>query len=270
MIVPHRGNAFRPHAFRHGSLSFYLFILMTFQVALGVTFYSGPEVKGVSTLQLKNEIIDITNQQRAKLGSEPLYESQTLSQAASKKLSDMFRKNYWDHSGPNGETAWQFITNEGYEYEIAGENLARGFSSSQSVVKAWMNSPTHKENLLNSRFQEIGVAVGTGKIHGATTTVIVQLFGRPSTEFIAPKTTATLGESATIIPDVSIENVTLPSKAPYFIVWTLIFGLIILDGIMLRKLGLDVSPKHLKSFRISIAMSIFMLAILSVGVAAII
>jgi len=66
-----------------------------------------------------------------------------------------------------------------------------------------------------------------------------------------------------------LENITLPSRTPYFIAWVLIFGLIVLDGIMLRKLGLHTSSKHLKSFRVAITMSIVMLVMLSIGIAAI-
>ena len=134
-------------------------------------------------------------------------------------------------------------------------------------MNAWMNSPTHKDNILNSRFQEIGLAVGTGEVKGATTTVIVQLFGRPKTAFAAEQATSTqLENNRQLLPEISLESATLPSRTPYFMVWVMIFGLIILDGVMLRKLGLHTSPKHLYSFRVSLAMSVIMLAVLSVGI----
>lgn len=269
MIVPHRGNAFRPHALRHKSLSIYLGLLVLIQISFGVTAYSGPEVKGVNTVNLKKEIIEISNLERKSVNIDPLYENQILNLAAERKLSDMFDKNYWDHTGPNGETAWDFISANGYRYEVAGENLARGFSDPRDVMRAWMKSPTHRENILNYKFQEIGIAVGTGKIKGATTTIIVQLFGRPQTAFASEKTTTPTLATPIIIPEVSLENTTLPSRAPYFLVWALIFGLIILDGLMLRKLGLHTSPKHLFSFRVSIVLSIVMLTLLSIGIAAI-
>ncbi|MBW6431990.1 hypothetical protein K0A96_02290 [Patescibacteria group bacterium] len=269
MIVPHRGNAFRPHAFRHKSLSVYLGLLVIIQLVFGVTAYSGPEVKGINTDNLRKEIITLANSERQIRNTGSLLESQLLNKAAQEKLNDMFAKNYWDHNGPGGETAWDFISASGYRYEVAGENLARGFSEPDEVMIAWMKSPTHRENILNYKFQEIGIAVGTGKIKGATTTVIVQLFGRPQTAFASESTTTPVAKTPVIVSDVSLENATLPSKTPYFLVWTLIFGLIILDGLMLRKLGLHTSPKHLYSFRVSIVLSIVMLALLSVGIAAI-
>lgn len=269
MIVPHRGNAFRPHALRHNALSLYLFGLMVAQLALGVTLYSGPAVLGSSTETLKNNIIALSNMEREDSGVGALYVNDALNEAAEAKLNDMFDNNYWDHVGPDGETAWDFIAETGYRYEVAGENLARGFESSDKVIAAWMSSPTHRENILNSRFQEIGLAVGSGKIKGATTTVIVQLFGRPQTAFASQSSKTVLGE-AKLIPEFNANNATLPARSPYFFVWALIFGLIVLDGVMLRKLGLYTSRKHLLGFRVSLAMSAFMLLMLSIGVAAII
>ncbi|MDD3480857.1 MAG: CAP domain-containing protein [Patescibacteria group bacterium] len=269
MVVPHRGNAFRPHALQHSALSLYLFGLMVAQVAFGVTLYSGPAVMGANTEALRNNVIVLSNMERQKNGVSALFVNDALNEAAEEKLNDMFDNNYWDHVGPAGETAWDFIAGTGYRYEVAGENLARGFESPEKVVNAWMSSPTHRENILNARFQEIGLAVGSGKIKGGTTTVIVQLFGRPQTAFASQRSSTVLGE-AKLIPELDTQNATLPSRSPYFFVWALIFGLIVLDGVMLRKLGLHTSRKHLLSFRVSLAMSAFMLLLLSIGITAII
>ena len=270
LFVPHRGNAFRPHALRHQALSIYLAAIMLVQIGVGVTMYSGPEVKGADTEAVANGIITLTNQERNRNGAGALYENDTLNQAANRKLQDMFNKNYWDHTGPSGETAWDFITSENYQYEVAGENLARGFKNPTDVVRAWMASPTHRKNLLNDRFQEIGLAVGSGKIHGVTTTVIVQLFGRPKTAFASESIKGDEATETIVAPEMSFDNVTLPSKAPYFIVWTLLFALLVMDGIMLRKLGLHTSPKHLYGFRTALALSLFVLVLLSIGFTAIV
>lgn len=270
MLVPHRGNSFRPHATRHRSLSYYLLAIMVIQLGFGVTLYSGPEIKGIDVDKIADEIIILSNEEREKLGASELYESEVLNNAANNKLNDMFSKNYWDHIGPNGETAWEFIAKEGYQYEVAGENLARGFSNPNDVMKAWMNSPTHKENIINTRFQEIGLAIGSGKIKGQTTTVIVQLFGRPKTAFAsAQKEKTTLSTQTNIIPDFNISNISNPSRTPYFIVWIFIFALIVLDGVMIRKLGLHTSKKHIMEFRVALLMSVLFLAMLSIGFVAI-
>lgn len=268
-FVPHRSNAFRPHALRHNALSLYLLIIVAVQLGVGVTLNAGPEVKGAESEDLAYNIVVLTNQERNKAGAAPLFENSTLDMAAQKKLEDMFAKNYWDHTGPNGETAWDFISGQNYQYEVAGENLAKGFKSSKEVVSAWMGSPTHKKNLLNDRFQEIGIAVGSGKIKGVTTTVIVQIFGRPKTAFASESIKGELSTAQTVIPEMDLSNVTVPSKAPYFLVWSMLFGLLLVDGILLRKLGLHMSPRHLYGYRTALAMSLFVLVLLSLGFSAI-
>jgi hypothetical protein len=89
----------------------------------------------------------------------------------------MYARDYWAHVSPIGTQPWFFITESGYQYRYAGENLARDFSDPDSVVKAWMNSPSHKDNLLSDKYHDIGVAVVDGKLGGQETTLVVQMFG---------------------------------------------------------------------------------------------
>lgn len=93
----------------------------------------------------------------------------------------MFAGQYWAHTSPTGRDPWSFIVESGYTYLFAGENLARDFGDSKGVVEAWMNSSSHKDNLLNSRYQDVGFAVVNGKYNGYETTLVVQMFGtKPS------------------------------------------------------------------------------------------
>jgi hypothetical protein len=123
------------------------------------------------------EIIRLTNEDRQAQGLAPVKLDSQLTAAALQKASDMFARNYWAHVSPTGTQPWFFITQAGYTYRYAGENLARDFSDPQSVVQAWMNSPSHRENLLNSRYEDIGVAVVDGNLEGRETTLVVQMFG---------------------------------------------------------------------------------------------
>jgi len=91
-----------------------------------------------------------TNDKRIENGLQPLTLNDQLNQAAAGKAADMFGNNYWAHISPSGKTPWDFILGANYQYVYAGENLAKDFQDSQGVVDAWMNSPSHKENLLNS------------------------------------------------------------------------------------------------------------------------
>jgi uncharacterized protein YkwD len=268
LFLPHRGNAFRPHALRHKALSFYSLGLLFAQLLFGATIYSGPVIMSGDAKTVAKNIITLTNDQRKSVGAGELYENETLNKAAEDKLRDMFDNDYWDHTGPKGQTAWDFIGLEGYRYLLAGENLARGFEKSNDVVQAWMNSPTHRENLLNSKFQEIGIAIGSGRIKGNKTTVIVQLFGQPRTAFAASSASGQqqiLGNQR-LYPEFSVNNTTMPSKAPYLVVWTFIFCLVVLDGVMIRRLGLHCSRSHMFNFRVSLLMSVLAFALLAVGV----
>jgi uncharacterized protein YkwD len=93
------------------------------------------------------------------------------------KGRDMIDKDYWAHVAPDGTQPWKFFSQFGYKYRFAGENLARDFSNANDAVNAWMNSPTHKDNILNPKYKEIGIGITEGDLAGSDTTIIVQFFG---------------------------------------------------------------------------------------------
>ena len=127
-------------------------------------------------------VIEYTNGARASNGGLPaLIENQTLDRDAQMKLSDMFAKQYFEHISPTGVGPGELAKTVGYAYILVGENLALGdFGSDEKLVTAWMNSPGHRANILNSHYQEIGVAVGKGMYEGRETWLAVQGFGMPT------------------------------------------------------------------------------------------
>lgn len=137
-----------------------------------------PGVLGIESSVTSQQIITDTNKDRQAEGLKPLSENAALDSAAYAKAQDMFAENYWAHFSPSGKTPWDFILNAGYKFSYAGENLAKGFYNSDDVVKAWMNSPAHRDNLLNANYQDIGVAVVPGTLNGQQTTLVVQMFGK--------------------------------------------------------------------------------------------
>jgi len=139
-------------------------------------------VLGYATAISDTEIVNFTNDQRLKHGVLPVKQDAQLNQAAFMKGQDMFKNQYWAHVSPTGVQPWSFITSSGYVYAYAGENLARDFGDSRSVVEAWMDSPTHKENILNSHYKDIGVAVVNGVLDGVETTLVIQEFGQRRSE----------------------------------------------------------------------------------------
>lgn len=179
LLIPHHRNNHHPWLIRHEAL-FGISALMIFSQLVSNLQVNRFDVLGYGTSIYQNEIVSLTNQERIKNGSPGLKESSLLNQAAAKKAAHMFSKNYWAHYAPDGTSPWYFFNLVGYKYSWAGENLARDFQTSQGVVQGWMNSPSHKTNLLNSSYTEIGVAVVNGTLQGEETTLVVQLFGTPS------------------------------------------------------------------------------------------
>src|SRR3989344_729091 len=136
-----------------------------------------------STALTRSGVITLTNNERAKIGAEILNENTKLNAAALAKADDIFAKQYFEHVSPSGVGPGDLATSAGYEYIIEGENLALGgFASDQEIIDAWMASPGHRANILNTHYREIGVAVKQGTYEGRTVWVGVQEFGTPRSD----------------------------------------------------------------------------------------
>lgn len=121
-----------------------------------------------------------TNAQRSLNGVSLLRESKLLDSVAEFKMNDMFARQYFAHDAPTGEGVSDLAEDFGYEFILIGENLALGdFEDDEALVTAWMDSPGHRENILNDRYREIGIAVGKGSFDGRDTWIAVQSFGVP-------------------------------------------------------------------------------------------
>ena len=125
------------------------------------------------------EVLTEINSQRTEVNLLPLKLNDQLSEAAWEKAQDMMNRQYWSHNSPDGFEPWIFLDRVGYNYKFAGENLARNFSDTNQMVQAWMSSPTHKENILNPEYTEIGIAVLSGSYQDNPTTLVVNFFGKP-------------------------------------------------------------------------------------------
>ena len=176
----HHQNNHRPKILHLSSLTFLFLLIIVYQIFLTLFIKASPGVLGFASSITVDEVVSLTNAQRESSGLLPLKTNPLLDQAASAKAAYMFANDFWAHNGPDGTTPWVFFKQVGYNYRYAGENLARDFSESSSVVSAWMNSPTHKDNILSNHYDEIGVAVVNGVLAGQETTLVIQLFGRSS------------------------------------------------------------------------------------------
>lgn len=179
-LVPHKGNQYRPHIVRLHGLTAILVLALAMQLTYGFTSSGRIEVLGrVSDISV-SELLTDTNQARAEASLPGLKINEQLSDAAFKKASDMFTNNYWAHVSPSGVTPWQWLGQVGYNYDTAGENLAKNYPNAQATVDAWMNSESHRANILNTRYQEVGFAVVDGLLDGRDTTLVVAFYGTPS------------------------------------------------------------------------------------------
>jgi hypothetical protein len=179
LLIPHESNNQKARLLHAEGLLAISAFLILFQVALGFAQKSFPSVLGYAANISPSEVIRLINQQRIKNGLTPLNDNPTLDAAALSKGNDMLARGYWAHFAPDGTSPWSFFLKFGYKYEYAGENLARDFPDASSAVTAWMNSPSHKENILSPNYIDTGVGVVEGSLNGVDTTIIVQFFGAP-------------------------------------------------------------------------------------------
>lgn len=163
------------------------------------------EITIASAAYSANTLISLTNSARTQDGLGALATNSSLSSAAYAKAQDILAEGYFAHNAPSGKTPWDFINESGYNYAYAGENLAIGYNDASELFTAWMNSPTHRENILNPNYREIGIAVVSGTFQGTETIVAVQEFGASTssaaptapTEVAAENTTPAVGNSPT-------------------------------------------------------------------------
>jgi hypothetical protein len=193
-LLPCEENDFRARIFAGNFLVFFLAAIAVLKLgyALFICSFSGNPFYADIT---KTALVDLANAERAKQNLPALTQNPTLDQAAYLKAQDMAQKGYFNHISPSGTNPWHWFSQAGYNYKYAGENLAIGFLDSGEVSNAWMNSPTHKANIVNSKYKEIGIAVLKTSFQGNPATIVVQLFG---TKPAVQKTAAAKGAAITL------------------------------------------------------------------------
>lgn len=181
LFAPHKHNNHKAKILWPRSIVILIGLFIMGRSFIDMTIGVKPGVLGYASQISPTKIIELTNKERLNAGDTTLKENAELDAAALAKVTDMFQNNYWAHVSPTGTEPWYFITQAGYKYQHAGENLARDFSNPTDIVAAWMASPTHRQNLLDNRYQDIGVAVMDGYLNGVETTLVVQMFGSTQT-----------------------------------------------------------------------------------------
>jgi uncharacterized protein YkwD len=113
----------------------------------------------VANLPAEAAVLTLVNAERAKAGCKAVTNDSRLARAAEKHSADMIARDYFSHTTPDGVDFATRIENEGYRWSNAGENIASGQRNATEVMKAWMNSPGHRANILNCNFKNLGVGM---------------------------------------------------------------------------------------------------------------
>ena len=122
-------------------------------------------------------ILEKINSERRANNLLPLANDALLAKTAKQKSQDMIARNYFSHRNPEGNFVWNLLEKNGYKYKYAGENLARNFSDAKSIVDAWMQSATHRKNILEENFSEIGISVEKITKNGKDYFYVTAIFG---------------------------------------------------------------------------------------------
>ena len=107
--------------------------------------------------EFEQQVVNLTNEERAKAGLPALEVDTELSKVAQAKSEDMRDNNYFAHNSPTYGSPFDMMNQFGVDYQSAGENIAKGQQTPEEVVNAWMNSEGHRKNIMNGSFTHIGV-----------------------------------------------------------------------------------------------------------------
>lgn len=161
-------------------------------------------------------VVEQTNRERQTDQLSGLRRNEQLDRAATLKATHMATQGYFAHYSPDGTSPWHWFDEVGYTYAHAGENLAVHFKDSRALVKAWMDSPTHRANIMNGVYQEIGVGTAEGEFQGHKTIFVVQLFGTPAAPIqpYVPPAVPAVPPSSLVVATPAVEPLPVPVAEP--------------------------------------------------------
>jgi uncharacterized protein YkwD len=207
-FIPTHSNNYRAHLIKLPSL--FLFLL----VIVGFNTFSIIDTSAQSTSSVINStsLLNQHNSIRSSLGLNDLTINQNLTVSAQSKANQMMKFNCWSHYCPDGKSPWDFFNEANYDYKLAGENLAEGFFDVDDLMTAWMNSITHKDNIIKNDYREVGFGIAYGDYQGkANNMIVVVHFGthaenaQPSTQN-SPEPTITQPTVVEPVEDAFLES----------------------------------------------------------------
>jgi len=185
----------------HHRIGHSLFIVGAFLLLLFGTILT-PMSSGSTRAFGISDVVSGSNQARAQLNKKPLTSNAKLMTAAQMKAEDMAKGHFFAHTAPDGTVAWDYFKKVGYSYEVAGENLAITNESSDAIIQGWLNSPTHRDNLLNSQYADMGIGMASfGDYQGHKGTyVVVAFYGKRADSQAIAATTNPAGGTTNFKP----------------------------------------------------------------------
>ncbi len=213
LLVPTRENDYTPHLLQKAAMLLMCGLILLSFVAVNVQTILWLSSEWLVGTVLPAVVVDETNAKRAGLSETPLRRNALLDEAARLKAEDMAAREYFSHYSPSGVSPWHWFEVVEYQYAHAGENLAVHFTDSVAVVEAWMNSPTHRANIVNGVYTEIGVGTAMGTYQGFDTVFVVQLFGTPAAALQPVAVVPTEVVSAELAVEVQGESLSTPETA---------------------------------------------------------
>ncbi|OGE81208.1 MAG: hypothetical protein A3H72_03500 [Candidatus Doudnabacteria bacterium RIFCSPLOWO2_02_FULL_48_8] len=198
-LLANEENDYQPWILRSSALAIFCLTLWGLRILIPLSFtYASP---GIDPVDLMNRI----NAERTNRFVPALITNQKLISAAASKAGDMIDRGYFAHVDPDGNYVWPRIEAAGYNpYLTLGENLAMDFNSAAPLMEAWMNSPTHRANIVNEKFQDQGLAVAEGLFEpGHNTITVASLFGtllKPATPTPQPTPAPSSGPAPSPVP----------------------------------------------------------------------
>ncbi|MDD5738861.1 MAG: CAP domain-containing protein [Candidatus Pacebacteria bacterium] len=176
LFIPCNDNNFRPKILEGKYLVYILLLACFLRLSTFLFFWQLPNTSFFADIS-RMVLIDSLNDERAGLKLGTLKENNLLNQASLLKANDMMQNGYFSHTSPAGITPWYWFKKVGYNYRSAGENLGIGFVDSAELHQAWNESPSHKANLVNANYKDVGISFVEGNFQGSKTTIVVQMFG---------------------------------------------------------------------------------------------
>ncbi len=215
-FIPHRGNGYAPSSLEKVAMIGMLFLVVLSFTATNILTIIWPSSEWMVSTILPAVVVDLTNEERDSKSLGTLVRNPVLDSAAKMKAQGMVKNEYFAHYSPTGVSPWHWFTEASYNFANAGENLAIHFSDSDDVVDAWMKSPTHRANIMNGAYTEIGVGTAEGMYKGSRTVFVVQLFGTPAeqshvnpiaTKPVTPTEVASNPDTSVLSESVSVEQI---------------------------------------------------------------